>query len=69
MAIHLVLTDNGKEFIDRLFSLQKCLTTRKYEFEHLCRDLGIEHQLSPPIHSQTNGIWLNPFNGRIENAG
>ena len=72
------LTDNGKEFPDRLFALRKREATGKHEFDHLCTDLGIEPRLAPPQHPQTNGIPLGDclqspagqrverFNGRIE---
>ena len=72
------MTDNGKEFTDRLFALRKREATGKQEFNHLCTDLGIEPRLAPPQHPQTNGIPLGDclqspagqrverFNGRIE---
>ncbi len=63
--IRTVLTDNGKEFTDRLFGLRKRAATGKHEFDQLCSDLGIEHRLAPPQHPQTNGM-VERFNGRIE---
>jgi transposase InsO family protein len=60
-----VLTDNGKEFTDRLFGLRKRAATGKHEFDLLCAGLGIEHRLAPPQHPQTNGM-VERFNGRIE---
>ena len=42
------MTDNGKEFPDRLFALRKCEATGKHEFDHLCTDLGIEPRPSTP---------------------
>ena len=63
--IRMVLTDNGKEFTDRLFSLRKRSPTGKHEFDLLCNDLSIEHRLAPPQHPQTNGM-VERFNGRIE---
>jgi len=65
IRIRTVLTDNGKEFTDRLFGLRKRAATGKHEFDQLCTDLGIEHRLAPPQHPQTNGM-VERFNGRIE---
>ena len=78
LRIRTVLTDNGKEFTDRLFGLRKRSPSGRHEFDQLCADLGIEHRLAPPQHPQTNGIPLGDcmqssagqrverFNGRIE---
>jgi len=60
-----VLTDNGKEFTDRLFGLRQRAASGEHDFDRLCDDLGIEHRLSPPMHPQTNGM-VERFNGRIE---
>ena len=65
IRIRTVLTDNGKEFTDRLFGLRKREATGRHEFDQLCADLGIEHRLAPPQHPQTNGM-VERFNGRIE---
>jgi len=65
--IRTVLTDNGKEFTDRLFGLRKRAATGKHEFDQLCSDLGIDHRLAPPQHPQTNGM-VERFNGRIEDV-
>ena len=51
-----VLTDNGKEFTDRLFGLRQRAASGEHDFDRLCDDLGIEHRLSPPMHPQTNGM-------------
>ena len=59
------LTDNGKEFTDRLFGLRKRAANGKQEFDQLCGDLGIEHRLALPHHPQTNGM-VERFNGLIE---
>jgi transposase InsO family protein len=67
MKITRVLTDNGKEFTDRLFGLRKRAATGNHEFDRLCADLGIEHRLSPPMRPQTNGM-VERFNGRIEDV-
>ena len=65
LRIRTILTDNGKEFTDRLFGLRKRAATGQHEFDRLCADLGIEHRLAPPAHPQTNGM-VERFNGRIE---
>ena len=49
MRITRVLTDNGKEFTDRLFDLRKRAATRNHDFDRLCAELGIEHRVAPPI--------------------
>lgn len=65
MRIRTVLTDNGKEFTDRLFGLRKRAATGEHEFDKLCAALDIEHRLTPPKSPQTNGM-VERFNGRIE---
>ena len=60
-----ILTDNGKEFTDRLFGLRKRAASGEHDFDRLCTELGIEHRLAPPMHPQTNGM-VERFNGRIE---
>ncbi|RFU12358.1 IS481 family transposase [Rhodobacteraceae bacterium W635] len=65
MRIRTILTDNGKEFTDRLFGLRKRAATGTHEFDTLCTDLDIEHRLTPPKSPQTNGM-VERFNGRIE---
>ena len=65
MRIRTILTDNGKEFTDRLFGLRKRAATGEHEFDTLCVALGIEHRLTPPKSPQTNGM-VERFNGRIE---
>jgi len=67
MRITRVLTDNGKEFTDRLFGLRKRAATGNHDFDRLCTDLGIEHRLAPPMRPQTNGM-VERFNGRIEDV-
>ena len=78
MRIRTILTDNGKEFTDRLFGLRKRAATGEHEFDTLCAALEIEHRLTPPQSPQTNGPPLGDcrqspagqrverFNGRIE---
>ncbi|WP_424859328.1 IS481 family transposase [Tepidimonas sp. HKU77] len=59
-----ILTDNGKEFTDRLFASGARAPSGKHEFDQLCQALGIEHRLTKPRHPQTNGM-VERFNGRI----
>ena len=65
LRIRTVLTDNGKEFTDRLFGLRKRPATGEHEFDTLCAALEIDHRLTPPKSPQTNGM-VERFNGRIE---
>jgi transposase InsO family protein len=65
IRIRSILTDNGKEFTDRLFGLRKRAATGQHEFDTLCSTLSIEHRLPPPRSPQTNGM-VERFNGRIE---
>ena len=57
-----MLTDNGKEFTDRLFGLRKRAATGKHAFDLLCSDLGIDHRLVPPQHPQTTA-WSSVSTG------
>ena len=59
-----ILTDNGKEFTDRLFASRARAASGSHEFDQLCAELGIEHRLTPPKSPQTNGM-AERFNGRI----
>ena len=59
------MTDNGKEFTDRLFGMRKRAQSGKHEFDRLCAEFNIEHRLTPPSSPQTNGM-VERFNGRIE---
>lgn len=63
LKITKLLTDNGKEFTDRLFASGK-EPSGNHEFDQLCQELGIEHRLTKPRHPQTNGM-VERFNGRI----
>ncbi len=58
------MTDNGREFTDRLFGLRQRAASGEHDFGRLCADLGIEHRLAPPMHPQTNGM-AERCNGRI----
>lgn len=62
--IRKLLTDNGKEFTDRLFANQAREPSGEHEFDKLCQALDIEHRLTKPKHPQTNGM-VERFNGRI----
>ena len=64
MRIQKVLTDNGKEFTDRLFASRARQPTGEHEFDQLCASLGIEHRLTKPRAPRTNGM-VERFNGRI----
>ena len=57
-----ILTDNGKEFTDRLFVYRARAASGSHEFDQLCAELGIEHRLTPPKSPQTNGM-VERFNG------
>ena len=59
-----VLTDNGKEFTDRLFASRGRQPSGNHEFDLLCQELGIEHRLTRPRTPRTNGM-VERFNGRI----
>jgi len=65
IRIRTILTDNGKEFTDRLFGLRKRAATGAHEIDTLCAALDIEHRLTPSKSPQTNGM-AERFNGRIE---
>lgn len=62
-----VLTDNGKEFTDRLFSSRERKASGQHQFDQLCAALGIEHRLTKPRTPQTNGM-VERFNGRISDV-
>ena len=44
-----LLTDNGKEFTDRLFASKEREPSGNHEFDQLCQELSIEYRL-------TNGL-------------
>ncbi len=62
-----ILTDNGKEFTDRLFVSRARAPTGEHAFDQLCAELGIEHRLTKPRTPQTNGM-VERFNGRISDV-
>jgi hypothetical protein len=51
IKISRILTDNGKEFTDRLFASRHREPTGCYAFDKLCRELKIEHRLTKPRYS------------------
>lgn len=63
--IQTLLTDNGKEFTDRLFGKRAKDASGTHEFDALCAALGIQHRLTKPKSPQTNGM-VERFNGRLE---
>ncbi len=64
IKIHKLLTDNGKEFTDRLFASRERQPSGEHEFDQLCQELGIEHRLTKPRTPRTNGV-VERFNGRV----
>ncbi|MCE1184925.1 MAG: IS481 family transposase [Rhodocyclales bacterium] len=64
IKIQKLLTDNGKEFTDRLFARKEREPSGEHEFDQLCQALGIEHRLTKPRTPKTNGM-VERFNGRI----
>jgi transposase InsO family protein len=62
--IRTILTDNGKEFTDRLFGWRAQDASGQHEFDTLCDSLGIEHRLTKPRTPRTNGM-VERFNGRL----
>ena len=63
--IKTLLTDNGKEFTDRLFGKHVKDASGEHEFDTLCHARGIEHRLTKPRTPKTNGT-VERFNGRLE---
>jgi transposase InsO family protein len=64
LKIRRILTDNGKEFTDRLFALRRREPTGRHEFDKLCAELDIEHRLTKPRSLQIQGR-VERFNDRI----
>jgi transposase InsO family protein len=62
--IKTLLADNGREFTDRAFGKRERDASGQHEFDGPCAALGIEHRLTKPRHSQTNGM-VERFNGRL----
>jgi transposase InsO family protein len=63
-TIRTILTDNGKEFTDRLFGRRAQDASGEHAFDALCASLGIEHRLTKPRTPRTNGM-VERFNGRL----
>ncbi len=64
-VISTFLTDNGKEFTDKLFGSLAKDVSGEHEFDLLCDSLGIEHRLTKPGTPQTNDM-VERFNRRLE---
>jgi transposase InsO family protein len=64
-VISTVLTDNRKEFTNRLFGSRAKDSSGEHELDLLCDSLGIEHHLTKPRTPHTNGM-IERFNGRLE---
>ena len=64
IKIQKFLTDNGKEFTDRLVVSRERQATGNNEFDQLCQALSIEHRLTQPRTPMTKGV-VERFNGRI----
>lgn len=64
LKITRVLTDNGKEFMDRLFASRARQPSGNHQ---LCQALGIEHRLIQPRTPRTNSM-ARRFNGRISDV-
>jgi hypothetical protein len=56
-VIKTILTDNGKEFTDRLFGSRAKDASGEHEFDLLCESLGIEHRLTKPRTPVT--AWMS----------
>jgi transposase InsO family protein len=67
LRIKTLLTDNGKEFTDRLFASPVREPSGQHEFDRLCQALDIEHRLTRPRTPKTNGM-VERFNGRISDV-
>lgn len=67
VRISKVLTDNGKEFTDRLFASRTKEPSGHHEFDRLSKELDIEHRLTKPRTPQTNGM-VERFNGRVSDV-
>ena len=65
IRISRIHTDNGKEFIDRLFASRQRQPSGSHEFDRLCNALGIEPRLTKTRMLQTNGM-VERSNGRVE---
>jgi transposase InsO family protein len=57
IKIQKLLTDNGKEFTDRLFANRERAPSGNHEFDQLCQQFGIEHRLTRPGRPRPMGWW------------
>jgi transposase InsO family protein len=64
MKIQELLTDNDKEFTDRLFATPKRAPRGAHGFYRPCRAFGLEHRPTTPRTPKPNGM-VERFNGRI----
>jgi len=64
IKVQKILTDNGKDFTDRLFASRERQATGNHEFDELCQALNIEYRLTKPRTPRTNRM-VEHFNGRI----
>ncbi|WP_231363696.1 hypothetical protein [Verrucomicrobium sp. 3C] len=64
VKIQTILTDNGKEFTDRVFGQEPKDATGSHEFDALCQALGIERRLTKPKSPRPDGM-VERFNGRL----
>ena len=64
-VITAVLTDNEKEFTNRLFGSRAKEASGEHEFDLLCERLDIEHQFTKPRTQHTN-CMVERFNARLE---
>ena len=56
IRIWTILTDNCKEFSDRLFGLGMWAATGEHDFDTLSTEMGIEHRFTPPKSPHTDGL-------------
>jgi transposase InsO family protein len=49
------------------FQATRGLGSGKRDFDQLCAEFGINRRLSPPAHTQTDGM-VQRFKGRVEEA-
>lgn len=64
MHIQGVLKGNAKRLTNRLFAPRARQATEQHGFSQRCASLGIEHRLTKPRTSRTNGM-VDRFNSRI----
>lgn len=65
------MTDNCKEFTDRLFANKKRESSGNHELDQLCQELRFEHRLTKtqdPQNQRHGGAAQQPHNGRSEDS-